>query len=153
MELCMFAYLRDHFRWCIWSSIRSRSFLINLNYVLQFFFCRKLPYVSWFNSRIVLLQLIIFCCCLCVQVERFACLYTSQVSNLSLYSPDKYYRPSEDFMPHEFDILPVWWPPVWVPTCFQGSLIHFLVVGRIKTLQVLMVFFCLFPFNYAWMFH
>ncbi|XP_057988650.1 uncharacterized protein LOC110638074 isoform X2 [Hevea brasiliensis] len=41
------------------------------------------------------------------QVERFACLYTSQVSNLSLYSPDKYYRPSEDFMPHEFGILPL----------------------------------------------
>ncbi|XP_044511961.1 5'-nucleotidase domain-containing protein 4 isoform X2 [Mangifera indica] len=41
------------------------------------------------------------------QVERFACLYTSQVSNLSLYSPDKYYRPGEDFMPHEFDILPI----------------------------------------------
>nr|GMD96266.1 5'-nucleotidase domain-containing protein 4 isoform X2 [Ipomoea batatas]GMD98484.1 5'-nucleotidase domain-containing protein 4 isoform X2 [Ipomoea batatas]GMD99340.1 5'-nucleotidase domain-containing protein 4 isoform X2 [Ipomoea batatas]GME00174.1 5'-nucleotidase domain-containing protein 4 isoform X2 [Ipomoea batatas] len=39
------------------------------------------------------------------KVERFACLYTSQVTNLSLYSPDKYYRPSEDFMPHEFDIL------------------------------------------------
>ncbi|KAA8537624.1 hypothetical protein F0562_027232 [Nyssa sinensis] len=39
------------------------------------------------------------------QVERFACLYTSQVTNLSLYSPNKYYRPSEDFMPHEFDIL------------------------------------------------
>ncbi|KAJ8450707.1 hypothetical protein Cgig2_021179 [Carnegiea gigantea] len=39
------------------------------------------------------------------QVERFACLYTSQVTNLSLYSPDKYYRPSEDFMPHEFGIL------------------------------------------------
>ncbi|XP_043713281.1 5'-nucleotidase domain-containing protein 4-like, partial [Telopea speciosissima] len=39
------------------------------------------------------------------QVERFACLYTSQVTNLSLYSPDKYYRPSEDSMPHEFDIL------------------------------------------------
>ncbi|CAM8939211.1 unnamed protein product [Rhodiola kirilowii] len=39
------------------------------------------------------------------QVERFACLYTSQVSNLSLYSPDKYYRPSEEFMPHEFDIF------------------------------------------------
>ncbi|KAK7310908.1 hypothetical protein RJT34_08697 [Clitoria ternatea] len=39
------------------------------------------------------------------QVERFACLYTSQVSNLGLYSPDKYYRPSEDFMQHEFDIL------------------------------------------------
>ncbi|CAN1835806.1 Cytosolic purine 5'-nucleotidase [Linum perenne] len=41
------------------------------------------------------------------QVERFACLYTSQVSNISLYSPDKYYRPSEDFMPHEFGILPI----------------------------------------------
>ncbi|KAF8406434.1 hypothetical protein HHK36_008521 [Tetracentron sinense] len=39
------------------------------------------------------------------QVERFACLYTSQVTNLSFYSPDKYYRPSEDFMPHEYDIL------------------------------------------------
>ncbi|KAH9692979.1 cytosolic IMP-GMP specific 5-nucleotidase [Citrus sinensis] len=41
------------------------------------------------------------------QVERFACLYTSQVSNLSLYSPDKYYRPSEGFMPHEFEIIPL----------------------------------------------
>ncbi|XP_057533811.1 uncharacterized protein LOC130811504 [Amaranthus tricolor] len=39
------------------------------------------------------------------QVERFACLYSSQVTNLSLYSPDKYYRPSEDYMPHEFGIL------------------------------------------------
>ncbi|XP_024635198.1 cytosolic purine 5'-nucleotidase isoform X3 [Medicago truncatula] len=39
------------------------------------------------------------------QVERFACLYTSQVSNLALHSPDKYYRPSEDFMQHEFGIL------------------------------------------------
>ncbi|XP_023728219.1 uncharacterized protein LOC111875922 [Lactuca sativa] len=39
------------------------------------------------------------------QVERFACLYTSQVGNLGLYSPAKYYRPSEDFMPHEADIL------------------------------------------------
>ncbi|KAG5033881.1 hypothetical protein JHK87_008791 [Glycine soja] len=39
------------------------------------------------------------------QVERFACLYTSQVSNLGLYSPDKYYRPSEDFMQHEFGIM------------------------------------------------
>lgn len=40
-----------------------------------------------------------------MQVERFACLYTSQVSNLALYSPDKYYRPSEDFMQHEFGIM------------------------------------------------
>lgn len=39
------------------------------------------------------------------QVERFACLYTSKVTNMGLYSPDKYYRPSEDFMPHEFDIF------------------------------------------------
>eukprot|EP00271_Cylindrocystis_brebissonii_P011347 TRINITY_DN2870_c0_g1_i1.p1 TRINITY_DN2870_c0_g1~~TRINITY_DN2870_c0_g1_i1.p1 ORF type:complete len:826 (+),score=111.88 TRINITY_DN2870_c0_g1_i1:747-3224(+) len=38
------------------------------------------------------------------QVERFACLYTSQVANLIYYSPDKSYRTSEDFMPHEFDI-------------------------------------------------
>lgn len=43
-----------------------------------------------------------------IQVERFACLYTSQVTNLGLYSPSKYYRPSEDFMPHEFDILEMW---------------------------------------------
>ena len=40
-----------------------------------------------------------------MQVERFACLYTSQVSNLGLFSPDKYYRPSEDFMQHEFGIV------------------------------------------------
>ncbi|CAI9755870.1 unnamed protein product [Fraxinus pennsylvanica] len=39
------------------------------------------------------------------QVERFACLYTSQVTNLGLYSPDKYYRPGDEFMPHEIDIL------------------------------------------------
>ncbi|ONM09856.1 Cytosolic purine 5-nucleotidase [Zea mays] len=39
------------------------------------------------------------------QVERFACLYSSQVTNFGLYSPDKYYRPSEDYMPHEFDVL------------------------------------------------
>nr|GFC90315.1 5'-nucleotidase domain-containing protein 4-like isoform X3 [Tanacetum cinerariifolium] len=36
-------------------------------------------------------------------VERFACLYTSQVGNLGLYSPAKYYRPGEDFMAHESD--------------------------------------------------
>ncbi|KAL0801876.1 hypothetical protein Bca101_057052 [Brassica carinata] len=41
------------------------------------------------------------------QVERFACLYTSQVSNLRFYSPNKYYRPSEDFMSHEFHLLPL----------------------------------------------
>lgn len=35
------------------------------------------------------------------QVERFACLYTSQVTNLCNYSPDKSYRTNEDFMPHE----------------------------------------------------
>eukprot|EP00249_Psilotum_nudum_P012574 c23862_g1_i1 orf=340-2247(-) len=35
------------------------------------------------------------------QVERFACLYSSQVTNLCYYSPDKSYRTSEDFMPHE----------------------------------------------------
>uniref|UniRef100_A0A453LX41 Uncharacterized protein n=1 Tax=Aegilops tauschii subsp. strangulata TaxID=200361 RepID=A0A453LX41_AEGTS len=33
------------------------------------------------------------------QVERFACLYCSQVTDFGLYSPNKYYRPSEDYMP------------------------------------------------------
>eukprot|EP00250_Pteridium_aquilinum_P015886 c22820_g1_i1 orf=420-2315(+) len=37
------------------------------------------------------------------QVERFACLYTSQVTNLCCYSPDKSYRTREDNMPHECD--------------------------------------------------
>ncbi|KAL8225791.1 hypothetical protein R6Q57_018348 [Mikania cordata] len=39
------------------------------------------------------------------QVERFACLYTSQVGNLGLYSPAKYYRPGEDFMAHESSVI------------------------------------------------
>ncbi|KAL3681953.1 hypothetical protein R1sor_024909 [Riccia sorocarpa] len=39
------------------------------------------------------------------QVERFACLYTSQVTNLCHYSPEKLYRPTEDYMPHEMDLL------------------------------------------------
>lgn len=39
------------------------------------------------------------------QVERFACLYTSQAGNLGLYSPGKYYRPGEDCMAHESDVL------------------------------------------------
>ncbi|CAD5194331.1 unnamed protein product [Musa acuminata subsp. malaccensis] len=43
--------------------------------------------------------------CLAHQVERFAYLYTRQVTNLSLHSLDKYYSPNEDYMPHEFDIL------------------------------------------------
>jgi uncharacterized protein (DUF1684 family) len=37
------------------------------------------------------------------QVERFACLYTSHVTNLCYYSPDKSYRTTEDFMPHELE--------------------------------------------------
>ncbi|KAH7290614.1 hypothetical protein KP509_30G057200 [Ceratopteris richardii] len=37
------------------------------------------------------------------QVERFACLYTSQVTNLCYYSPDKSYRTKEDNMPHEWE--------------------------------------------------
>lgn len=41
------------------------------------------------------------------QVERFACLYTSKVSNMALYSPNKHYRPSEDYMPHEFNHFPL----------------------------------------------
>ncbi|CAM6103487.1 unnamed protein product [Calypogeia fissa] len=38
------------------------------------------------------------------QIERFACLYTSQVTNLYRYSPDKCYRTTEDYMPHEMDV-------------------------------------------------
>lgn len=37
------------------------------------------------------------------QVERFACLYTSHVSNMSFYSPDKCYRARMDHMAHEED--------------------------------------------------
>ena len=37
------------------------------------------------------------------QVERFACLYTSHVSNLAWYSPDKAWRAAPDEMAHEAD--------------------------------------------------
>lgn len=39
--------------------------------------------------------------CFFGQVERFACLYTSHVSNLSFYSPNKSYRGRMDHMAHE----------------------------------------------------
>ncbi len=35
------------------------------------------------------------------QVERFACVYTSHVSNLALFSPDKSYVARMDGMAHE----------------------------------------------------
>lgn len=35
------------------------------------------------------------------QLERFACLYTSHVSNLSFYSPLKTYRARTNTMAHE----------------------------------------------------
>ena len=35
------------------------------------------------------------------QVERFACLYTSHVSNMRRYSPERCFRSREDEMPHE----------------------------------------------------
>lgn len=35
------------------------------------------------------------------QVEEYACIYTSRVSNLLLYSPLQYYRSVRDQMPHE----------------------------------------------------
>jgi hypothetical protein len=37
------------------------------------------------------------------QIERFACLYTSHVSNLAAYSPDKSWRAAPDAMAHEED--------------------------------------------------
>eukprot|EP00884_Botryococcus_braunii_P012807 jgi/Botrbrau1/21527/Bobra.174_2s0030.1 len=39
------------------------------------------------------------------QIERFACLYASHVSNLSFYSPDKAWRADSDGMVHE-NMLP-----------------------------------------------
>lgn len=35
------------------------------------------------------------------QVENYACVYTSKVSNLSYYPADKYFKISRDLMPHE----------------------------------------------------
>ena len=37
------------------------------------------------------------------QVERYACLYTSHVRNLWGYSPEKVFRASSDFAPHDMD--------------------------------------------------
>lgn len=36
------------------------------------------------------------------QVERFACLYTSHLANLTSYSPSKSYKALEDMMPNDF---------------------------------------------------
>jgi hypothetical protein len=35
------------------------------------------------------------------QVEEYACLYTSRVSNLANYPPAHFYRSPRDLMPHE----------------------------------------------------
>ena len=35
------------------------------------------------------------------QIERYACLYTSHISNLAYYSPDKRYQGRCDVMAHE----------------------------------------------------
>ena len=35
------------------------------------------------------------------QVEDYACLYTSRVSNFLAYSPLRYFRSPRDHMPHE----------------------------------------------------
>src|SRR4029077_16759701 len=35
------------------------------------------------------------------QVEEYACLYTSRVSNLLAYSPLQYFRSPRDLLPHE----------------------------------------------------
>jgi hypothetical protein len=36
------------------------------------------------------------------QVEAYACVYTSRVSNLLFYSPIQHFRSPRDLMPHEF---------------------------------------------------
>lgn len=38
-------------------------------------------------------------------VERFACLYTSHVSNLAYYSPDRKFRGRLDTMSHEIEAM------------------------------------------------
>ena len=38
-----------------------------------------------------------------VQVERYACLYTSRVTNFLAYSPVQYHRAPHDKLPHEWD--------------------------------------------------
>jgi hypothetical protein len=40
------------------------------------------------------------------QVEEYACLYTSRVSNLLSYSPQQHYRSPRDIMAHEIEIAP-----------------------------------------------
>ena len=39
------------------------------------------------------------------QVEAYACIYTSSVLNLGLYSPLEYYRSPHDFLPHEVQLF------------------------------------------------
>eukprot|EP00898_Chlorokybus_atmophyticus_P002579 jgi/Chlat1/3321/Chrsp22S03415 len=46
------------------------------------------------------------------QVERFACLYTSSVSNLRFYSPENSYHSPEDLLPHETCMCPSCQRPV-----------------------------------------
>ncbi len=41
------------------------------------------------------------------QVERFACIYMAQVSDLYNYSPKTYFRPEQRLMPHEIEALGV----------------------------------------------
>lgn len=47
------------------------------------------------------LCLLLFCSRFAHQMERFACLYTSHVSNLALVAPDKSYAGRMDYMAHE----------------------------------------------------
>jgi len=42
------------------------------------------------------------------QVEQYACIYTSRVSNLLFYSPMQYFRSARDFMAHERDGFLTW---------------------------------------------
>jgi hypothetical protein len=37
------------------------------------------------------------------QVEKYACIYMSKISDFSLYSPRTYYRPKRRPLPHELD--------------------------------------------------
>lgn len=39
------------------------------------------------------------------QMEEYACIYTSRVSNMSLYSPMEYFRSPRDLLPHEINLF------------------------------------------------
>ena len=66
----------------------------------------RVPHTSHVsNLAIHLLLLFWYCVCLRSQVQEYACLYTSHVSNLANFSPDTSFRAPSDLMPHDRDTM------------------------------------------------